>query len=80
MKKINMGKWYLVSGIVLFLTISSVSHHTAFSGVGDPIILPEHLPKIKNESEKINRKEKKDERPVAFTNALEKQLWRTADI
>lgn len=54
-----MGKWYLVSGIVLFLTISSVSHHTAFSGVGDPIILPEHLPKIKNESEKINRKEKK---------------------
>lgn len=54
-----MGIWYLVQGIVLSLTISFVSLDTAFSGVDDPIILPEHLTRIKNETEKSSRIEKK---------------------
>lgn len=54
-----MGKWFLALRIVLFLTISFVSLDIVFSGVDDPIILPGHLTRIKDETEKSRRLEKK---------------------
>lgn len=54
-----MGKWFLALRIFLFLSISFVSLDRAFSGVDDPIILPGYLTRIKDETEKSSRIEKK---------------------
>ena len=54
-----MGIWYLVQRIVLSLTIPFVFLDLAFSGADYPIILPEYLTTIHNETEMSRRAEKK---------------------
>ena len=54
-----MGKWRLVQRICLFLVVSFISLDVVFSGVNDPIILSGHLAKIKDETKKSNKIEKK---------------------
>jgi len=54
-----MRKWYLPSKIILFFIVLFISLNTAFSEGDVPLILPRHLTKMTDKTEKSNRIEKK---------------------